>query len=127
MKWDGVVGMKYQSKKKYYIALINEYYETKDFFETDNPYTAIKKWLKYSFISPAMAYISCGSREDCMLLYSAFSRNKDRLYQDFWINGRMYYRFDYLLGNCNAYLQGRTLFFSGNRGSYDQVPIFSLG
>lgn len=116
--------------RRYYVEAINRNFDRLLFFETDNPKTAINKWIAYNKKYPACVAIFCKSKKDCIAIYSEFCRNG---YSDYKNkiedrSKRFYYDFHYLYEGSKYMLNRNGNFgFCGNSDYYDQVPYFSFG
>lgn len=126
----GVIGARHKEDtvvKKYVIKSINYNFETIEYFETDNPGTAINKWLSYSRKYPLNTAIFCGTREDVVSLYKVFVDKRD-YYREQWYRKGIRYNYDYIFSGVYQYkIENSTGGFCGRRDWYDQVPYFSYG
>lgn len=112
--------------KKYIIYSIGKNFETIRKFETDNPDTALKKWIRYSSKYPLNTAISCKYNKDVVALYKLFLKDIN-YYRTLWAEFKVPYRFSYMYDGVSRSLRSPIDSIFGDKDFYDQVPYFSLG
>lgn len=95
-------------------------------FTTDNPLTAIKRWIRYSSSFPQEAYIICyGGKEDYLALYRRFVKSDFKFeIPKYWKQMGCKLDYNYIYTCCLLYGNG-TKSFSSARGGY--VYPFVMG
>lgn len=110
----------------YYVSSLCDSGELRDSKTILAPTKALEEWIKLSLKYPTMVAISCGSKEDCIMLYRTFLSNRER-YKKYWDSGKMYIKYDYVVEACRKGIETNCKYFLGKEGFFDMIHPFCYG